>query len=105
MILDRKLVARGRFPAIDLLSSLSRVMDAVTDPAHRANAAALRSHLAIYEQKRDLVSLGAYQSGSDPKLDDALSRIERIEAFLRQGTHDASSLDETLDGLQSLVSP
>jgi len=79
------------------------VMDAVTDPAHRDAARALREHLAIYEAKRDLVSLGAYRAGSDPLLDDALSRIEAIEGFLRQRRDEKSSLADTRQGLTALV--
>jgi len=103
VILDRSLGARGRWPAIDVLQSLSRVMGAVTDEGHRAAAQKLREHLAIYEAKRDLVSLGAYEKGSDPKLDAALARIDRIEGFLRQGMHEESSLEETVAALAKLV--
>jgi len=102
VILDRALGARGRWPAIDVLHSLSRVMDAVTDASHREAAQQLREHLAIYEAKRDLVSLGAYEPGSDPKLDAALARIERIEQFLKQGKEERSKMSETLEALDAL---
>lgn len=84
VVLDRELAARGRWPAIDPLRSLSRVMDRVTPPEHVEAARALRAHLAIYEAKRDLVLLGAY-GGGDRRLDAALARIDAIEAFLGQG--------------------
>jgi type III secretion protein N (ATPase) len=103
VILDRELGARGRWPAIDILRSLSRVMDAVTAETHRAAAQKLREHLAIYEEKRDLVSLGAYKRGSDAKLDDALARIDAIEAFLKQGKLERSSLEDTIARLTDLV--
>ena len=103
VVLTRELGARGRWPAIDVLHSLSRVMDAVTDEAHRAAARTLREHLALYEQKRDLVSLGAYKKGSDPRLDAALARIDGIEAFLRQGKHERSSLEDTVAKLAALA--
>jgi type III secretion protein N (ATPase) len=96
IVLDRQLAVRGRFPAIDPLVSLSRVMDHVTSEEHRASARKLRELLGLYEQKRDLVLLGAYKKGSDPKLDGAIHRIEAIEAFLRQGQKETSSLGETL---------
>jgi ATP synthase in type III secretion protein N len=96
VVLDRALGARGRWPAIDPLVSLSRVMDAITTPAHRAAAAKLRAHLALYESKRDLVALGAYQKGSDPRLDAALARIDAIEAFLRQGKDERVALEESV---------
>lgn len=103
VILDRALGARGRWPAIDPLLSLSRVMDQVTSKEHRDAAAKLRGHLAIYESKRDLVLLGAYKKGSDPRLDAALSRIDAIEAFLRQPRTERASLDATLAQLAKLV--
>jgi len=103
VILDRELGARGRWPAIDILRSLSRVMDAVTDDAHRAAAQKLREHLAIYEAKRDLVSLGAYKAGSDAKLDAALARIDGIEAFLKQGKREHSSFEDTVRQLHSVI--
>lgn len=103
VVLDRELGARGRWPAVDVLHSLSRVMEAVTDERHREAARAVREHLAIYESKRDLVSLGAYRKGSDPRLDDALSRIDAIEGFLRQRRDERSDLDETVRRLEELV--
>lgn len=95
IILDRDLGARGRWPAIDVLNSLSRVMDAVTETGQQDAARTIREHLAIYEAKRDLVSLGAYQRGSDAPLDRALDKIDAIEAFLRQSKHDAEDLENT----------
>ncbi len=103
VLLDRGLGARGRWPAIDVLHSLSRVMDAVTDEAQREAARKLREHLAIYEEKRDLVSLGAYQKGSDRRLDAALARIDAIEAFLRQGKDERETLESTIAKLRELA--
>jgi type III secretion protein N (ATPase) len=103
VILDRDIGARGRFPAIDVLSSLSRVMDAVTDDGQRAAARRVREHLAVYEAKRDLVSLGAYKKGSDPKLDQALARIDAIEAFLAQDKHERSDFGATREALAKLA--
>ncbi len=99
IVLDRSLAVRGRFPAIDPLVSLSRVMDGIVGDAHKEGARKLREHLGLYESKRDLVLLGAYKKGSDPKLDAALQRIDGIEAFLRQGIHESSALDRTLADL------
>jgi flagellar biosynthesis/type III secretory pathway ATPase len=103
VILDRELGARGRWPAIDVLRSLSRVMDAITDEAQRDAARRLREHLAIYEEKRDLVSLGAYQRGSDARLDAALSRVDGIESFLRQRRDERVPLEATRAQLATVV--
>lgn len=102
VVLDRSLVARGRFPAIDVLASLSRVMPSVTSAAHRVHAASLRESLALYESKRDLVTLGAYRAGSDKALDRAIARMPAIEAFLRQTPHERVSLEETLHALEAV---
>src|SRR5579872_4988984 len=84
VVLDRGLAARGRYPAIDVCASLSRVMDRLVSSEHRAAARRLRALVAVHEAKRDLVTLGAHAKGRDPELDEALARMPRIEAFLRQ---------------------
>jgi flagellar biosynthesis/type III secretory pathway ATPase len=101
-VLDRALGARGRWPAIDVLKSLSRVMPAVTSEAQRDQANALRGHLAAFEEKRDLVSLGAYKAGSDPALDAAIARMPAIEAFLRQRPEARADVTETWQALGAL---
>jgi type III secretion protein N (ATPase) len=84
VVLDRRLAAEGRFPAIDVLQSVSRVMPSVADEGHRAAAARLRKLLAAWERHRDLIALGAYRAGADPDADAAIARMPAIEAFLRQ---------------------
>ncbi len=103
IVLTRELGARGRWPAIDILHSLSRVMNAVTDDTHLQTARAVREMLAVYEAKRDLVTLGAYKPGSDASLDAALQKIDAIEAFLRQDPHERSSYQDTLSSLAQLT--
>ncbi|MCB9604038.1 MAG: FliI/YscN family ATPase [Sandaracinus sp.] len=103
VILDRELGARGRWPAIDALRSLSRVMDAVTDEKHRDAARRLRELLATYESKRDLIALGAYAKGSDARIDAAIARIDRIEAFLRQRRDESVGLDDTLAAMEAAI--
>lgn len=96
IILNRQLGARNHWPAIDVPVSLSRVMNGIVDPQHKAAAGKLREVLATYEKQRDLILLGAYQYGSDPKTDYAIDKIEEVEAFLKQ------SLDEK-DDMQATV--
>ncbi len=103
IVLDRELGARGRWPAIDVLRSLSRVMPQVTSSDHRAKAAAARELLATYERQRDLILLGAYRAGSDRRVDEAIARIDAIEAFLRQPPGTSVPFDDTLAGLARLV--
>ncbi len=102
VVLERRLATRGQWPAVDVLQSLSRVMPAVTGEAHQAAAARLRSVLAAYEARRDLVALGAYQRGSEPATDEAIARIEAVEGFLRQGAREAAPYEETVERLLAL---
>ena len=103
IVLSRAHAERGHYPAIDTQRSLSRVMDAIVTPAHRDAAQKLRAHLALYESKRELVTLGAYKRGSEPKLDHVLSRLDAIEGFLRQRASDASTFEQTLSALQRVL--
>jgi type III secretion protein N (ATPase) len=103
VVLDRRLAEQGRFPAIDPLASVSRVMPRVATPAHRAAAARVRALLSALEQGRELVRLGAYQPGSDPALDRALERRDALEAFLRQPPGQPEPLEVTLAALEALA--
>lgn len=103
VVLSRDLVARGHFPAVDVLASLSRVMPRLVPKEHAQAAARLRELLATYERQRDLILLGAYQRGSDPRTDEALAKIDAITAYLRQGTGDRAALDDTRRRLLALV--
>src|SRR4051812_11112259 len=104
VVLDRNLATRGRYPAVDPTVSLSRVMDQVVQHAHRDAARKLRSLVAHYEAKRDLVMLGAYAKGSDKQLDDALARMPKIEQFLKQGATDRVAIEDTIAMLARVVS-
>jgi type III secretion protein N (ATPase) len=105
IVLSRELGARNQWPAIDVLGSLSRVMSAVADPEHRRAAARVREMLATYERQRDLILLGAYQHGSDPRTDAAIARIDAIEAFLRQPTDETAPFQDTRRRLLALAAP
>ena len=94
--LSRDLAHRGHFPAIDVLSSLSRLMPEITSPEHQAEARELRGLLAAWKEGRDLVEIGAYKPGANERLDRALECMPRIEAFLQQATDERSSLEETI---------
>jgi type III secretion protein N (ATPase) len=95
VVLSRELAARGHFPAVDVLASLSRLMPAVAAAPHRAAAARLREWLAAHERHRDLIVLGAYDRGSDAATDAALARWDAITAFLRQATDEEAPFAET----------
>ncbi len=73
VVLDRRIAERGRFPAIDVLQSVSRVMPAIADAPHLEAARRARALLAAWERQRDVVALGAYRRGSDPETDEAIA--------------------------------
>ena len=102
IILNRALGARNHWPAIDILPSLSRVMSGVASSVHKAAAAKLREVLATYEKQRDLILLGAYAYGTDPKTDYAIDKIEEVETFLRQNTDERDTFGSTVDKLIKL---
>jgi type III secretion protein N (ATPase) len=102
IVLSRELAARNHWPAIDVVRSLSRVMDELVDDEHRAAAARAREVLATYERQRDLVLLGAYRAGSDPATDDALARVAAVEAYLRQSRDQRVTMEEARAGLLAL---
>jgi type III secretion protein N (ATPase) len=103
VVLDRALAARGHFPAIDVLASISRSMPALVSAAHRAAATRFRALLAAYERHRDLIAVGGYRRGSDPDADAALDRLPALESFLRQGAETIEPFDRTLARLAESI--
>jgi flagellum-specific ATP synthase len=84
IVLSRDLAESGHYPAIDVDASISRVMPQVVAPAHLAAARRFRQIYSTYQQQRDLISVGAYQRGSDPRVDEAIAAWPRLAAFLQQ---------------------
>jgi type III secretion protein N (ATPase) len=103
IILSRKLAAANHYPAIDVLKSVSRVMNAVTSEEHRRNASRLRDLLAKYEEVELLVRIGEYQQGSDPATDEAIAKNETVKDFLKQGIHEKAAFKDTLTQLATIA--
>jgi flagellum-specific ATP synthase len=103
LFMTRDLAQRGHFPAVDVLDSLSRLMPSLVDQGHMAFATMIREALAVYKEGRDLIEIGAYRAGSNPRLDRAIQLMPKIEAFLRQPTDHLSSLEETMRELAAIV--
>jgi len=100
--LSRKLAARGHYPAVDVLESLSRLMPAVTDEAQRRATVLLRELLAAYRDHEDLIAIGAYRRGSQPMVDLALAMKGPIKKYLTQLVEEPASLEEARSGLLAL---
>lgn len=103
IVLSRALAARAHFPAIDVLQSTSRVMPMVVSPEHLQVSQKLKELLAVYRDSEDLIAIGAYQRGTNAKLDAALQRIDAINAFLKQRMDEHTSFQESLTMLQALT--
>jgi type III secretion protein N (ATPase) len=103
IVLNRNLAERGHWPAIDILPSLSRVMNNIVDSEHVKAATKIRALLAAYEKNRDLILLGAYKSGSDIEVDLAIKKISKINTFLQQPISDITSYNQTRTDLLNLV--
>jgi type III secretion protein N (ATPase) len=101
-ILNRALGERNQWPAMDVLASLSRVMSGIVSKEHKKAAGKLRETLSTYEKQRDLILLGAYQYGTDPRTDYAIDKYEAIIEFLKQDTHSNSPFEETVEKLIAL---
>jgi len=96
------LAEHGHFPAIDILASVSRVMTEITDLEHRKAATSLRQLLAARRQADDLISIGAYQNGTNSRVDSALRLHESIQTFLQQNSSESSTLEQAVEGLTAL---
>ena len=101
--LSRKLAARGHYPAIDILDSTSRLMLDLADDEHREAARAMRELLAVYREHEDLISVGAYRRGTNPRVDLAIDLQQEIDAYLRQLVDEPSSVEQSRDALLKLM--
>lgn len=103
LMLSRKLAMQNHYPAIDVLSSISRLMNEISDSKAIKAAGSLRQLMAVLQTNEDLLSIGAYKSGANPKLDEAIRKRSLIERFLMQATHENTDYDNTLQMIESIV--
>ena len=103
VVLSRRIAESGRYPAIDVEASVSRAMHEIIPLEHQELARRFRQQLATYEQNRDLIAIGAYQRGSDPRIDAAIALWPKLEGFLQQDMHTRVDFDGSLTGLQSVM--
>ncbi|WP_339732175.1 FliI/YscN family ATPase [uncultured Gimesia sp.] len=103
IMLSRKLAHESHWPAIDVLQSISRSMNDITSPEHQRSAAELKKLMAAYQQSEDLISIGAYQAGSNFEVDLAIKLRPLWNDYLRQGNTEDSNFEEAENGLQNLI--
>jgi len=99
VILDRRIAEGGRYPAVDVLRSLSRTVPGCLEPGQAALASRARAILALHADMADLVRLGAYRPGTDPAVDEAVALAPRIERVIRQGKDEHGTLADSFAGL------
>ena len=103
IVLSRNLAVQGHFPAIDVLQSVSRVMPDLAPPEQLASARSILDMMTTFQNAEDLINLGAYQPGSNVRLDLAIQMRESIQGFLRQDREERVGLADSLQGLQGLI--
>ena len=102
-VLDRQLANKGQFPALNALKSVSRVMNNIVGTEHKKAAEQLRANLATYLESEDLINIGAYKRGSSKTIDESIKRYPAILSFLKQGTHEKATKEESIDNLIQLM--
>ncbi|MBS4982382.1 MAG: flagellar protein export ATPase FliI [Lachnospiraceae bacterium] len=103
IVLSRKLANENHFPAIDINASISRLMSNIVPDEHKETASQLRDILSIYAKNEDLISIGAYKAGTNPKLDFAISKIDKVNEFLMQKVGESFSDEESLQKMQEIL--
>ena len=102
IILTRELAMQGHYPAIDVLRSVSRVMTDIVDEQHKKYAMKFIDILSTYKKYEDLINIGAYNEGTNPKVDRAIKMIDKLRAYLRQGINDRRDLSDSVHSLMLL---
>jgi flagellum-specific ATP synthase len=102
IMLNRKLVHKNHYPAIDVLQSISRCMSQIAAREHKRLAGKLKNVLATYNEAEDLINIGAYKSGSNPEIDYAISMIGQVNRFLQQEVDEKVSFEESVSRLEEM---
>lgn len=103
IMLSRQVAMRNHYPAIDVLASVSRLMSEIASKEQKTAAGKIRNMMSVYKENQDLISIGAYKSGSNPELDYAISHITAINGFLQQAVGEKVSFDETVELMQQII--
>jgi flagellum-specific ATP synthase len=103
IVLNRKIAQKNHYPAIDVLASISRCMSQIAPKEHKAAAGQIKNLMATYNDAEDLINIGAYKSGSNPEIDDAIRKHKEIDDFLLQSTEDKVSFEDTVAQMMAIV--
>lgn len=102
IVLSRDLAHKNHYPAIDISNSISRLMNDICEEEHKMSAAHGRDIIATYKESEDLINIGAYEHGSNQKIDEAIEYIDKINNFLKQKTSEKSSFEESINDLKDI---
>ncbi len=102
MVLSRRLAEQNHYPAVDILQSVSRVMNDIIDEKHLAAVVKTRDVLATYQEAEDLINIGAYVKGNNPKIDFAIGHIDKVRTFLRQKQYEQAEYKQSVTMLRSI---
>ena len=102
IVLSRALAHKNHYPAIDVSNSVSRLMNDICDDEHKEIASYARDIIATYKEAEDLINIGAYEKGSNTKIDVAIDYIDIVNEFLKQGINDRSTFNENIDNLKNI---
>lgn len=103
IMLSRKIAMKNHYPAIDITASISRLMSEIVSGEHKTNASKIRKIMSIYQENADLISIGAYKTGSNPELDDAIGRMPAINEFLQQPVDVKVEFSDTVDMINEIL--
>ncbi len=103
IVLSRKIANRNHYPAIDILQSVSRVMNDIVDNDHKAMAYEIKKLMAVYRDAEDLINIGAYVKGSNDEIDEAISKIKKINDFLTQKVEENFEMNEVLEQMNRIL--
>ncbi len=103
IMLSRKIAMKNHYPAIDITASISRLMSEIVSGEHKANASKIRKLMSLYQENADLISIGAYKTGSNPELDDAIGRMPAINEFLQQPVDVKVEFSDTVDMINEIL--
>ena len=103
IVLSRDLAARGHYPAVDILRSVSRVMNDIVDEKHLSAARSIQSMTAVYEEARDLINIGAYVAGNNPEIDNAIGHIDSINRFLKQDINEKAAIEQAVAQMGAII--
>jgi flagellum-specific ATP synthase len=102
-VLSRELASANQYPAIDVLQSLSRLMEDLTSTEQKGMAGTIREALAVYKKAEDMINIGAYSAGSNPQIDQSIRLIEPIKQFLKQSINEGCSMEDSLRHMAALI--